>query len=472
MTIQKDKGIATAYVLAFGGILLVMLAGLLSFVLFQLQATSKQVAWKQSFQTAEAGANYYQWCLNNKVQNNCLSERSLSDLSGNKIGTSSLNTDITSYCGSTTARMIHSVGNTTDFPEQERELRLLYGKQSVAKFAYLLNDSVWAGSDREIRGTYHSNGGIRMDGENQSVVKSAQDTWLCTDNFGCSSWGCPSECESVGGGCECPGVFTTTDNSQPDLFEYPVSQFDFDSITMDLAQIKSVAENAPQQYYWPPVTEIDPNGEGYHFKFLGDGRFEVRIITELQPNYAYNEEDGWHYDYLEIESEYEYDTVTIDSGCPVVFVEDDIWLEGKIKGKTTVAAANLSDPNEKATLALPGDIDYTTLDGSDGLTAIAEEDVLITPDSPNQMELRGIFIAQKGRFGRNFYSNNIKDKLEIYGSIVSNDRVGTQWVSWGQIESGYLKRENYVDTNLLYQPPPFTPFVTSQFEIANWREIE
>ena len=88
------------------------------------------------------------------------------------------------------------------------------------------------------------------------------------------------------------------------------------------------------------------------------------------------------------------------------------------------------------------------------------------------MELRGIFIAQKGRFGRNLYPNNIKDKLEIYGSIVSNDRVGTQWVSSGQIESGYKKRENYVDTNLLYQPPPFTPFVTSQFEVANWKEVE
>ncbi len=472
MNLSNNKGIATTYVLVFGGILLIMLGGLLSFVLFQLRSTSQQVAWRQSFQTAEAGADYYQWCLNNKVQGNCLNERGLTDLSGNKMGTSTINTDVTSYCGSTTARVIHSMGNTVDFPEQERELRLLYGKQSVAKFAYLLNDSVWAGSDREIRGIYHSNGGIRMDGENQSVVKSAQDTWLCTDDYNCSSWDCPSECESVWDGCECPGVFTTTDNAQPDLFEYPVSQFDFDSITMDLAQIKDVADDNPQQYYWPSVTEIDSNGEGYHIKFLGDGRFEVRIITELEANYAYNEEDGWHYDYLEIESEYEYDTIAIDSSCPVIFVEDNLWLEGEVEGKTTIAAANLSDANQEATLALPGDIDYTTLDGSDGLTAIAEDNVLITPDSPDQMELRGIFIAQKGRFGRNLYYWNIKDKLEIYGSIVSNDRVGTQWVSSGQIVSGYRKRENYVDTNLLYQPPPFTPFVTDQFEIANWREIE
>ena len=471
MSNKKNKGITVTYVLVFGGVLLVMLAGLLSFVLFQLQATSKQVAWRQSFQTADAGANYYQWCLNNKVQNNCLTERSLADLSGEKIGTSSINTDVTTYCGSTTARRIHSTGYTTSFPKVKRTLELLYGKESVAKFAYLLNSSVWAGSDREIKGIYHSNGGIRMDGENQSVVKSAQEEWICTDDFNCSSWDCPSECDSVWGGCECPGVFTTTDNSQPDLFEYPVSQFDFDSITMDLAQIKGVADNHPQQYYWPPVEELDSGGKGYHI-VLNNDQFEIRVVTELNANYAYNDEDGWYYDYLEIEDEYEYDTIALDYGCPVIFTEDDLWLEGKVEGKTTVAAANLKDSNQQASITLPEDIDYEHLDGSDGLTVIGQDDVLIGPDSPEQMELRGIFIAQKGRFGRNLYPDNIKDKLEIYGSIVSNDRVGTQWVSSGQIVSGYKKRENYVDTNLLYQPPPFTPFVTSQFEIANWKEVE
>ncbi|MEF8847198.1 MAG: hypothetical protein V5A57_02125 [Candidatus Paceibacterota bacterium] len=472
MNIKNNKGIATSYILVFGSILLVMLAGLLSFVLFQLKATSKQVAWKQSFQTAEAGANYYQWCLNNEVQSSCSKQRALSDLSGNKVGTSSLDIDVTSYCGSTTARTIRSTGYTVDFPEVKRELQLLYGKKSVAKFAYLLNDSVWAGSDREIRGTYHSNGGIRMDGENQSVVKSAQETWMCTENFNCDPDACPDACSSTGDACECPGVFTTTDNSQPDLFSYPVSQFDFDSITMDLANIKDVADDNPQKFYWPEASEIDSSGEGYHIKFLEDGRFEVRIVTDVEYNYAYNEEDGWHYDQVEIGSEYEYDTISIDAGCPVIFVEDKLWLDGKVKGKTTIAAANLAEVNEESSIILPGDIDYTTLDGSDGLTAIAEEDVLISPDSPEQMELRGIFIAQKGRFGRNLYPDNTREKLEIYGSIVSNDRVGTQWVSSGQIVSGYLKRENYVDTNLLYQPPPFTPFVSEQFEIVNWKEVE
>jgi len=87
------------------------------------------------------------------------------------------------------------------------------------------------------------------------------------------------------------------------------------------------------------------------------------------------------------------------------------------------------------------------------------------------MELKGIFIAQKGRFSRNHYPNNIKEKLEILGSIVSNGRVGTQWVSGSQIVSGYRQRESYFDSNLIYNSPPFTPYINPVFQIVNWREL-
>jgi len=122
-------------------------------------------------------------------------------------------------------------------------------------------------------------------------------------------------------------------------------------------------------------------------------------------------------------------------------------------------------------VVLPGNINYTVLDGSDGLTLIGERNVLIGPQSPNQMELRGIFVAQKGRFSRNHYPNNIREKLEIYGSIISNGRVGTQWISGSQVVSGYLKRESYFDSNLVYDPPLFTPFIEPEFRILNWEEL-
>jgi len=360
---------------------------------------------------------------------------------------------------------------------------VFYARESVAKYSYILNDNVWVGSDHIIRGPYHSNGGIRFDGENQSIVSSAKEKWVCTKSFGCGPVGFPGKgiglglcperagCRVEKGQCICPGVFTTTDNSNPDLFSFPVPPFDFNAITVDLAQIKNLSQNYPQEKYWPPSTQIDSQGKGYHLKFKPNGTFEVWIITGLSPTLAYSLEEGWHYDYFTITSEYLYKTVTIDPGCPLIFFEDNLWPEGVVKGKVTVVSANLLDPTKDTDIVLPANLTYTTLDGSDGLTLIGERNILIGPQSPNIMELRGIFIAQKGRFSRNHYPGNIREKLEIYGSVISNGRVGTKWTSGGQVISGYLKRETYVDPNLLYHPPPFTPFVSPQFKIFDWQEL-
>jgi len=481
--IENEKGIITTYVLVFGTIFLILLGGLLGFILLQLKQTDQRVAWNEALQIAEAGINYYRWCLNNEAEANCLTEKNYYDPAGNLIGHFSLETTKQEACGQTIQRRIISTGWTNDFPGIKRKVSTLYGRESVAKYSYILNDNVWIGSDHEIRGPYHSNGGIRMDGENQSLVTSAKEKWVCTKSFGCGPLGFPGKglglglcperagCRVENRQCICPGVFTTTDNSNPDLFSFPVPPFDFNSITIDLAQIKNIADDYPEEKYWPPSTDLHPQGKGYHLKFKNNGTFEVWIITGLSATYAYSLEEDWHYDYFTITSEYLYKTVTIDPACSLIFVEDNLWPEGVVKGKVAVASANLINPNLDTDVILPGNIDYTIKDGSDGLTLVGERNVLIGPQSPNIMELRGIFIAQKGRFSRNHYSTNIREKLEIYGSIISNGRVGTKWISGGQVISGYLKRETYVDPNLLYHPPAFTPFLSSQYKIFGWEEL-
>lgn len=464
------KGIITTYVLVFGAIFLILLAGLLGFILLQLRQSSQKIAWNQALQIAEAGTNYYRWCLNNEVEQNCQTEKDYYDPAGNLIGHFSLNTTSTISCGQTIQKKIISTGWTNQFPEIKRKVKVLYARESVAKFSYVLNDNVWIGSDHEIRGPYHSNGGIRMDGENQSIVTSGQEEWICTSSFGCSNCPLSAGCSIEGTNCLCPGIFTTTTNSNPDLFSFPVPPFDFTGITIDLAQLKNSSQASG--VYFPPSINIDPQARGYHLKFLNNGTFEVWIITGLSSTYAYSLEEGWHYDYFTITNEYLYNTYTIPLTCSAIFVEDNLWPEGEIKGKLTLASANLINPNLDTDLVLPGNIDYTTLDGSDGLALIGERNVLIGPQSPNQMEIRGIFIAQKGRFSRNHYPGNIRDKLEIYGSIISNGRVGTQWISGSQIVSGYRKRESYFDSNLVYDPPVFVPYINPEFRIINWEEVE
>ena len=237
-----------------------------------------------------------------------------------------------------------------------------------------------------------------------------------------------------------------------------------------MANIKSKSQTSGT--YLPPSTDINSSADGYHLIFNNNGTVEVRIITSLYSDWAYNTEEGWHYDYFRIRDEYFYNTYSIDDSCSVMFVEDNIWIEGEVNKKVTVASANLIDPNKDTNIILVGNIDYVDKDGTDGFAAIAENNILISPSSPNQMEIRGVFVAQKGHFGRNHYPNNFRDKLEIIGSIVSNGRVGTQWTSGSYPVSGYLERENYNDTKLIYNPCPYVPYAEYDFKIINWEELE
>lgn len=478
LTKSVPKGVITTYVLVFGAIFLILLAGLLGFILLQLRHSAQKAAWNQALHIAEAGINYYRWCLNNEISQNCDLEKNYEDLSGNIIGKFQIQLDTTSNCGLTISQKIISTGWTLKYPDLKRKVTVFYGRESVAKYSYILNSNVWVGSDHIIRGPYHSNGGVRFDGQNQSIVSSGQENWVCTSSFGCGPKGvgygfglCPSECQIISKQCVCPGVFSTTQNSNRDLFSFPIPPFDFNAVTTDLAQIKNAAQNLGG-IYLPPSNTINFQGKGWRLIFQSAGQVEARIITSLSSTYSYSIEEGYHYDYLTITSEYTYNTYTISSSCSVIFVEDNLWPEGTTKGKVTVASANLIDANKDTDVILQANLDYTTTDGSDGLTLIGENRVLIGPNSPDYMTLRGIFVAQKGRFSRNHYKKNIRQSLKIYGSIISNGRVGTKWINQGgHIISGYRERETYVDPYLLYQPPTFTPFISSEFKIVKWEEL-
>lgn len=467
-TKKDQRGIMVIYTLIFGSIFLIIFGGLLGLLLMQWRNSGQRLAWNQSLHIAEAGINYYKWCLNNNIESNCSSRKDYFDLEGRKIGEFSLEIIPSVSCGEEIQREINSAGETEKFSNIRRKISVLYARSSVAKYSYILNDNVWIGSDHTIRGPYHSNGGVRMDGENQSTATSAKEEWVCTNSFGCSSCPTSAGCEWQGSECVCPGVFTTA-NGEESLFQYPIPPFDFGSITVDLAKMKTAAKNSG--IYLPPSADINPQAKGYHIILNNNGTFTARIITNLTSTYAYSLEEGWHYDYFTISSEYLYNNYSIPVACSAIFAEDNLWIEGVVKGKVAVASANLINPNVDTDIVLFNSIDYTTLDGSDGLSLIGERNILIGPQSLNQMVLRGIFTAQKGRFGRNHYPNNIRERLEIVGAVVSNGRVGTQWTSGSQIISGYRNRESYFDSNLIYNPPPFVSYLNPDFQMIKWQEI-
>jgi len=441
---QIKKGSAIVYILVFGVVFLIIFSSFINFFIIQFRQTNQKVFLQTAFEIAEAGIEYYKWCLNNGVESNCSTTKDYLDSEGQKIGQFSLSINRSQQCGQTLQTEIISTGQLNKQPQIKKTIKALYGRESVGKFSYILNSAVWIGADHQILGPYHSNNGIRMDGANQSVVSSAQETWICTESFGCES--CKSPCNTVAGKCVCPGVFTT-ENGNPDLFEFPVPIFNFNQITFDLSQMKAIAQSSG--IYLPPSNTINSSAKGYHLIFKNDGNVEIRIITSLSSDLAYSMEEGWHTDYFRIKNEYVYYSTSVPSSCSLIFVEDNLWPEGTIKGKVALASATVS-PSSTTDVVLPNSINYSSLNGSDSFLLISERNVLIGPQSPDYMTLRGIYIAQTGRFARNCYPSNKREELKIYGTVVSNGRVGTLWHGGSCDSSGYQNRYTYFDSNLIF----------------------
>jgi len=487
--IKKQKAFIITYVLIFGVVFLILLSGLLTFILSQIKQAKYELSYEQALYITEAGLDRYRWYLVHKSQellngeeigcppSNCSTcapcEYEYSLPGEGVIGKYQLDVEETRPCGITTAVTVTATGWTEQFPDLERKIKVRYIKPTVADYSYILNHNVWAGSDRIIQGPYHSNGGIRMDGTNNSLVTSEQEEWICTDSYGCPP--CPSVCDYRSGvGCVCPGVFTTA-NGNEDLFRIGASHFDFEGITVDLGQIKNLTQPPPEGkgkgLYFPPS-----NAQGYHVILKGR-EIEVRKINELSRVYAYSMEEDYHWEYS-IVSEEETGINYSLSDCGLIYIEDDVWLEGEVDGKITLAVADLITPGEERDVWLRDDIVYRNGNGADGFVLIGQHNVLITPDSPDYLDLDGVFIAQSGHFGRNHYSSYWypqyakKEKLKIYGTIVSNGRVGTKWSSGGTWVSGYRERENIYDPELSFSPPSFLPSTSDEFGYKGWEETQ
>jgi len=539
---KRKKGIIILFTLIFGAIFLVLLFGLFNLILFQLKLTKERTAWEDSLHIAEAGINYYWYLLNHTPSNQnpeiqdgedwcckvggieyassspqcqqngfivcgtcdgepCYEHSYIDPETNQEIGKFRLKIKAKKICGRILGVYVTSLGFTNRYPNLKRKLEAKFAATSIAEYSYLLNSAVWAGSDREIFGKYHSNGGIRMDGTHNSLVTSAQSTWVCTSAFGCHSWNCPEGCTPSGANCLCDGVMGG--GGPKDLWKFPVPSFDFSGITHDLSQMKNLAQALG--LYYPPSTTIDPSAEGYHLVFNGDGSFDLFVITDLEAVYACDQDGNgtcvgpgdWYWSYEKINNEYlplegvyggyhlKFDNVTTSEDCGLIFIEDNLWIEGTVRGKKTVAVANLETPGVDPTVFINNNLDYTTLDGSDSLAVIAEKDILLPCHTPDIMVARGVFVAQLGNFGRRFYidpdvygwycfwnptkccDDGLRTHLTIYGSIVSNGRVGTRWGS----VSGYMERDNYFDAKLAKDPPPLLPYVSETMEIISFQEI-
>jgi len=458
--VSQERGAIITLVLIFGTIFLVMFTALISFLLVQTKLGKERVAWNESLAIAEAGANYARWHLAHDSADLSFSGTyGYSDPEGGTIGHYTLEISTPGACS--TMVDIKSTGWVNGYPDVKRAVAIRYGGPSLAQYAFLTNSDVWIGQNEEVRGPMHSNGGIRMDGVQNALITSATSTYLCLPMHGCLS---PYQIK--------PGIWGSGAGGPAGLWQFPVANINFNSLTVDFAKLKTEAQNSG--YYFASSTVF-----GYHVEFKNNGSFNLYKVTKLR-----NPVDGWdtmgvkHTESNDIGNgnaeslvgNYPLTTGTCDARN-LIFIEDSrVWVDGVLKQKATVAAAVFPDnPATNASIIINGNI--TRADPTDTMMALmAQKNILVPRYSPNVLEIQAVMVAQKGAVQRYYYPGNTLNKISVRGSIITNQIWTWSWVdSGGNITSGYQNTESYYEPALIYAPPPFFPH-TNDLQFINWQE--
>ncbi len=491
---QPPRGYLILLALVFGAIFVTVLGALSSVLISQNNRQNEVQARSKTFSAAEAGLEYYRWHLSHfptDLQNGTghagpYTMAFNDPVTGYSYGSYQLSIAGNTSCGQTTSIDITSKGSYYNEPAGSAvTLFARYALPTVALYSYVVNNSVWAGADRTIYGPYHSNGGIRMDGTANAPVTSSLSSWLCTSGFGCNS----DTTEN--------GVFGAGPNQN--LWSYPTPQVDFSAISANFTSLRTAAQS--YGLYLPRYSSgtgvSNASSRGYHLIFNSNGTVTVKTVssetnvpsipidnpsnvTTPQTDYSLINTES---NYSSVPAKVTNGTYTIPASCGLIFVEDNVWIEGAIPSKITVVAANVTTSGVNPNILLPGNITYTNATGASGLTAISANDILITPNSPDTMTLNGVFVAQSGAFGRNYYGESSnghvtcpnsyepRTTLTIHGTTVSNKRTGTKWVGGcSSGDAGYQTRIDAFDRLLSTNPPPFTPTVSNTYQFVDWRQ--
>ncbi len=479
---RPQSGVTTLMVIVFMGIFMMILSAVSGFALEEAKSGNAMIDREQALDSAEAGLEYYRWFLSHNPNNLTNGTGAAGPYSftvndpetGTAQGTASISVVGNSQCGVIQSIDITSVGRSNLNPGFPRRLFARYMQSSTAAYSYLLNSNVHAGSDRIITGPYFSNGGIVMDGTNNSTVSSAVSSWVCDSSYGCS----PTQRNA-------PGVLGSGSGSA--LWQYPVASIDFAGINSGLSNLKTYAKNSGGLYFAPASAGVaNVSQRGYRLVFNSNGTVDVYKVSATTQVSGFSSQYGQVNENNIIASQTFVGNYAIPSSCSVIFVEDRVWVEGVVAGKVTVASADFTNANNTTNVFLPNNITYAAYDGSSGLTVISAGDVLIPLNSPDTMELHGIFVAQSGRYGRNYYTNSgtyavpaaysssvQQSQLTTDGTVVSNGTTGTQWLcgSPGVFCSGYASRIDSYDELQALSPPPFTPAASTNYGFIEWKEL-
>lgn len=462
---KKRKGSISILVLVFGLVFSAAIGGLVLVAATQYTSSQRTEAFEKSLTLAQSGAEYYRWHLAHDPTDFTDGTggpgpyvHTIADPFGQTEGTFSLTIDPPASGSSIVT--ITSQGWLNSHPDIKRTVKVRYGIPSFAKFAFLQNANVWYGQKITIHGKVFSNGGIRMDGTHDSTVESAKETYTCGLETGCE----PATTK--------PGIWG--DGGTPALWVFPVTPIDFNSLAVDFNAMKAASE-ATGVY-------LGPSGAyGYHLVFTSDGNVTITKVTNATNKKGWSVENECENLYQKISNETNVGTYSL-SEKSIIFAEDDLWIDGVVNGKVTVAAARFPIDINSMNIWINSNITYLAKDGTSNLGIIAQNNIYFALDIPEIFEINAALLAQRGRVIRHNYKYQgcahhpeaVRQQLIIYGSLISNQK--SYW-SYGQGSagfgseptSGFSQREVFYDPTLYFNPPPYFP-TQGEYEFISWEE--
>jgi hypothetical protein len=274
--------------------------------------------------------------------------------------------------------------------------------------------------------------------------------------------------------------------------EFPVPEVSFTGVTADLSNMKTEAEGGVHGKYF------DSSWAGRKITLKSDGNYDVCVVGSEGNNShsingfkgiisgatgAYSGNNGSECDtslccaaaacpYIQASRPNRGKCVSltsypiIDNG--IIFVENNVWVEGDINNKrTTIVAANLSGGGDKKDIYIGisnSNLRYAAYDCDNMLGLIAQQDIRVLNDCPSRFIVDAALLAQTGLVG---IVNGMGGKYELTfnGAIASYLQPFFQ-----NGNSGFADRTYNFNNNLLYCPPPYFPTGT-EYSIDSWKEL-
>lgn len=475
---KNKKGSALAYMLVIMTAVMIIMVSMLGYISSQLKFSFNRVEKEKAFQIAESGIYFYRWYLAHETSGKTaqqieafwngtvLGDPTAYEADYEGIGKYSI--EVTRPNSGSTIVIVKSTGWTYKMPNVKRTVQVRFRRPSWSEYVFLSNSFMNFGNLSVVYGKVHSNSGIRFDGTAYNTVSSLLPRFDDPSHGGSAlefgvhtHW--PSADPSAPSYPWPSGTVPTKSNFIGGR-EFPVPEVSFSGVTADLANMKTEAQAGFGRYF-------DSTGLGRKITVKSDGTYDVCTVARANLNTLaisrYLASDGVSECNNCSGSCSPSNYPIIDNG--VIFVEDNIWLEGYINNKRlSVVAANLSGGGDQADIYIGisnSNLRLAAYDCSNMLGLIAQRNVLVLNDCPDNFVIDAALLAQTGFVGINDNGFSSKTSITFNGAIASYLQPFFQ-----HGVSGFDDRKYYFNNNLLYCPPPYFPTGT-EYTIDLWEEL-